>query len=451
MPDLLPATSRALLHRVAVEQAQCRVPSLVAGVVRGGELLWSAGRGRAGDGEPDADTQYRIGSITKTFVAVLVMRLRDEGAVRLDERLETYLPGTPVGDRSLVHLLSHGSGLSAEIPGDWWERSYGRDQATLLSTLDGDSVKHPAGRRYHYSNAGLALLGMLVERLRSRPWFDVLRDEVLTPLEMRRTSYGPQPPHAQGYGVHPYADVVLREPHTDTAAMAPAGQLWSTVGDLARWAAFLTGDTAGVLAPATVEEMRQPIHVEDDDSWSHAYGLGVGVDRARGRRLVGHGGSMPGFLANLTVQPKDGAGAIFLANATSGLSGTLDLDLLDLLDEHEPAIPDPWVPTDVSADLLALTGSWYWGTRPHTLSVLDDGRLGLRADSAGRSAQFRAEPDGTWTGLDGYHAGETLRVVRREDGTLSHLDIGTFCFTRTPYDPAAPIPGGLPADGWTAG
>ncbi|MGH3097182.1 MAG: serine hydrolase domain-containing protein [Streptosporangiales bacterium] len=451
MPELLPTTKRALLHRVAVEQAECRVPSLVAGVVRGGELLWSAGRGRVGDAEPGADTQYRIGSITKTFVAVLVMRLRDEGKVRLDDHLDAYVSGTPVGDRSLVHLLSHGSGLSSEIPGDWWERSYGRDEATLLTALTGDSVKHPAGRRYHYSNPGIALLGTLVERLRGRPWFDVLRDEVLAPLGMERTSYHPRPPHAQGYGVHPYADVVLREPHTDTAAMAPAGQLWSTVGDLARWAAFLTGDTGGALAPATVEEMRQPIHVEDDDTWSHAYGLGVGVDRARGRRLVGHGGSMPGFLANVSVQPEDGTGAICLANATSGLSGTFDLDLLDLLDEHEPAIPEPWLPRSVPDDVLAIVGPWYWGTRPHTLSALGDDLLGLRAGSARRSARFRAEPDGTWTGLDGYHAGETLQVVRRDDGTVSHLDIGTFCFTRSPYDPAAPIPGGLPDEGWTAG
>lgn len=451
MPELLPATRRALLHRLAVEQAECRAPSLVGGVVRGGELLWSAGRGRVGDAEPGADTQYRIGSITKTFTAVLVMRLRDEGKVRLDDRLDTYLSGTPVGDRTLVHLLSHGSGLSSEIPGEWWERSHGRDKAALLSALTGDSVKHPAGRAYHYSNPGIALLAMLVERLRERPWVEVLRDEVLAPLGMDRTSYHPQPPHAQGYAVHPHADAVLREPHTDTAVMAPAGQLWSTVGDLARWAAFLTGDTGGVLAPATVEEMRQPIHVEDGDTWTHAYGLGVGVDRTRGRRLVGHGGSMPGFLANLSVQPEDGVGTISLANATSGLSGTLDLDLLDLLDRHEPAVPDAWVPRTVPDDVLAVLGTWYWGTRLHTLSVLDGGELSLRPESATHPVRFHPEPDGTWIGLDGYHAGESLRVVRRGDGTVSHLDIGTFCLTRTPYDPAAPIPGGLPDEGWTAG
>jgi len=79
---LLPSTERALLHRVAAEQATKRAPSLVAAVVRDGQIVWSGGRGRVAGVVPDADTQYRIGSITKTFVAALVLRLRDEG--RLD-------------------------------------------------------------------------------------------------------------------------------------------------------------------------------------------------------------------------------------------------------------------------------------------------------------------------------------------------------------------------------
>lgn len=66
----------------------------------------------------------------------------------------------------------------------------------------------------------------------------------------------------------------------------------------------------------------------------------------------------------------------------------------------------------------------------------------------GRSARFRAESDGTWTGLTGYYAGETLRAVRREDGAVSHLDLGSFVFTREPYDPQAPVPGGVDPQGW---
>ncbi len=98
MPDpVLPTTARVLLARTARAQREGRAPSLVAGVVRNGELAWSAGRGEVP--EPHTDVQYRLGSISKTVTAVAVMRLRDEGRLHLDDLLERHLPGTPLGTR----------------------------------------------------------------------------------------------------------------------------------------------------------------------------------------------------------------------------------------------------------------------------------------------------------------------------------------------------------------
>lgn len=86
--------------------------------------------------------------------------------------------------------------------------------------------------------------------------------------------------------------------------------------------------------------------------------------------------------------------------------------------------------------------------------------LHLRADRAleltllgdrARASRFQPESDGSWTGLDGYYAGEPLRVVFADDGSASHLDLGSFVLTRTPYDPAAPVPGGVDPQGWHAG
>lgn len=99
-------------------------------------------------------------------------------------------------------------------------------------------------------------------------------------------------------------------------------------------------------------------------------------------------------------------------------------------------------------DLLALTGHWYWGPTPYVLRVLPQRGLSLTPVSGqGRASRFTARPDGTWLGLDGYYAGETLRVVRSPGG-VTHLDLNTFIFTREPYDPAAPVPGGVDPDGW---
>src|SRR5215210_6443056 len=162
MPEpVLPTTARVLLARTARVQREGRAPSLVAGVVRGGGLAWSAARGDVpsshGDvpsshgeaPEPHTDVQYRLGSISKTVTAVVVMRLRDEGRLTLDDPLDRHLPGTPVGDRTVGQLLSHLAGASAESPGRWWERVPGGSLADL--DLGPDGVVLGAARRFHYS------------------------------------------------------------------------------------------------------------------------------------------------------------------------------------------------------------------------------------------------------------------------------------------------------------
>lgn len=432
-------TARALLRRLAVEQADARIPSVMAAIVREGRIAWQAGRGGVtgpGGQPPTPGTQYRIGSITKSMVAVLVMRLRDEGLVDLLDPIGKHLPDTRFGEVSLAQLLSHTSGLTAEPPTAWWERTPGVPTGELIARIGPEQVRHRPGRRYHYSNVGYALLGELVARLRGTPWLQVLRREVLQPLEMSATTDRPRPPHATGYAVHPYADVLLAEPEHDAVAMAPAGQLWSTVTDLGRWAAFVAGDTGGVLSPDTLAEMREPATVADGDAWSSGYGLGLQLARHAGRRLAGHTGSMPGFLASVWADPGDGVGVLFVANTTSGMSHTLPYDLLDILDEHEPSLPAEWRPEHADPRLLALTGLWHWGPAPYTLRLLPGGGLSLApARGAGRASRFVPREDGTWLGLDGYYAGEVLRVAP------DHLEVNTFVFTREPYDPHAPVPG----------
>jgi CubicO group peptidase (beta-lactamase class C family) len=140
--------------------------------------------------EPDGDTQYRIGSLTKMFVAVLVMRLRDEGR--------------------------------------------------------------------------------LVGRLRGQDWTQALRREILDPLGMTRTTTSPEPPHARGFAVHPWADAVQLEPAEPSDLMAPAGELWSTADDLCRLAAFLLDGEDRVLVASTLAEMREPASPPGDDAWAGA-------------------------------------------------------------------------------------------------------------------------------------------------------------------------------------
>lgn len=436
--------------RLAQEQAAARVPSVAAAVVRRGETLWSGAAG-AVDGSTgpaaDVDTQYRIGSITKTTVAVGVMRLVAEGTVALTDSIRDHLPDL---DESLAHvtltqLLTQSAGLAAETIGPWWERSPGLDWDELLPSI---RLLHHPGRRFHYSNVGFAVLGRLIERYRERRWSDVLTDEVFLPLGMSRTTYDPASPFAPGLAVHPYTDQRHIEPEQDTRAMAPAGQLWSTVGDLARWATFLSCGDERVLPDDLRRSMHVPAVVWDSpgEPWTRCYGLGLDVMNFDGRRFVGHGGSMPGFQSSVLVDPSTGTGFATLTNSTAGPSGRLGLDLLDLLDQHAPGLPEPWH-TQESPD-TDLVGLWFWGPRPYAVSQTAHGGLELGpASGRGRWSTFVANGDGTWTGQDDYWAGELLRVVDRGTPT-AHLDLGSFRLTRAPYAPDGDIPGGVDESGW---
>ncbi|RSS66089.1 class A beta-lactamase-related serine hydrolase [Streptomyces sp. WAC07061] len=449
--ELLPATRRALRHRVAVAQREGRSPSLVAAVVRDGEVVWEGSRTCVEGHGPDGNVQYRIGSITKTFTAVLVMRLRDEGLLDLSDPLGKHLPGSGADEVTIAQLLAHTSGLAAETPGEWWERSPAALRPELADVLGQEPFKHVPGTRFHYSNPGYTLLGSLVEALRGKPWEEVLRAEVLEPLGLGRTSGLPQAPHAGGWAVHPWADVMMPEPSEDLGLMAAAGQLWSTTGDLARFARLLMRGDDRVLSAESVREMRTSVAPPAPGSADLGYGLGLQLADQGGRRLVGHGGSLPGFVAGLWFSEADDVAAVVLANCTSGLpASTVAADLVAIVSEAEPRIPEPWRPFKEDDRVpLELCGPWYWGTSAQVLRLNQDGSLELSPVGAtGRPARFRAEPDGTWTGLTGYYAGETLRAVRREDGSLSHLDLASFVFTREPYDPAAPVPGGTDPQGW---
>jgi CubicO group peptidase (beta-lactamase class C family) len=447
---MLDTTKQALDHRLATEQRDRRVPSLVAAVVRDGVPLWSGGRGKVDGTTPTEDTQYRIGSITKTFVGVMIMRLRDEGMLSLSDPLRTHLQGTSFGDRTIGELLAHAAGITSEPAGEWWERSDGKPWADLAGATGLETIRTRAGRRFHYSNLGFAALGEVVARLRGTDWYSAVLDEILVPLGMNRTTLMPTAPHATGWAVHPWADVLLPEPAHDARGMAPAGQLWSTSTDLGKWAAFLSGATGDVLAADTLTEMREPIVVEDGEYWVDGYGIGLQILRDRGRRLAGHTGSMPGFLATVWAHPGENTGAVAMANTTSGAAiSSLVADLLDIVATHEPKQPTEWTPlAEFDNDLLALTGQWYWGPAGYGLRLAADNWLELSPLKSNARYRFRPELDGTWTGLDSYFAAERLRVIRRADGSVSHLDLNTFVLTRTPYDPTAPIPGGLDQAGW---
>ena len=440
-----PVTGRRLLARLAAAQVGGRLPSVVAGVLRDGELAWTGSYGcEAVPGHDPLDVQYRIGSITKTMTAVLVLQLVRDGRLALDEPAATWLGDVAYADRTIRSLLAHNSGMRSEPIGSWWERSAGLTWEELADGHDGAGDIFPAQQQFHYSNLGFALLGEVVAREHGGSWWECVRTKILEPLRMSRTSYLPDGAAAQGQSVHPYAGTLVDEPATDTGAMAPAGQVWATLADLATYNAFLFEGHPDVLGLDELLVASHPQSGDRDDALGYAHGLGFQLQAGGSGMLVGHTGSMPGFLAGCFVDRPRRTGAVVLTNATTGLvPADLVVGLLEELECNEPTVPAPWRPTAaVPAELADVLGVWHWGNTPFVFAM--DGNR-LVASRAGVEKYAFAVVDGRIIGTSGYHAGEELQVVRRPDGSVSHLDVATFIYTRTPYDPEAPIPGGHPA------
>lgn len=447
--------ARRLDRRLARAQATCRLPSVVASVF-GPAGRWTGAAGLVDAAAPTAATQYRIGSITKTLVAVAVLRLHDQGRLDLADRLVDHLDapgplvGHPLGRVTVAQLLQHAAGSGAETPGPWWERTAGGDLDALVVALGDVAPAGPAGRRFHYSNVGFGLLGGVLAHHHGRPWHEVVADELLAPLGMDRTTTRPTGAAAPGLAVHPFSDRVLDEPEHDAGAMAPAGQLWSSLDDLVAWGRFLAGRHDAADGPLLAEDTRAQMCVpavvahQPGQRWTTAHGLGVQLFNTDGVLRVGHGGSMPGFLATVRTAVDTGVGVALMTNTTAGLDPTLVGDLLDVAGEALEQV-EPWTPSAPPEGADELVGVWFWGPRPHEVradgEVLHLGTL----DGLGRASRFVPDGDG-WRGLDGYYAGERLRVVRAADGRVAWLDLASFVLTRSPYDPDADVPGGV--TGW---
>ena len=429
-------------------QAEARVPALQVALHRADRPLWTFEVGDSGtDRALDAATQFRLGSITKTFTDVLVMQCRDDGLLGLDDAIGSHVELPNFGDLTVRRLMSHTSGIQREPFGDVWDTLEASDGQEFLDDLRRAEAVLPPGRRFHYSNLGLGLLGHLVGRLRGGTWAEVLADRILTPLGMGSITVRPTGSAAVGYLVDAYSDHARPEPNIDFAGIAPAGQLWGSAADLARWAGFLADpesvDPEGhVLAASTVDEMRWPVTVSDEALWSGGFGLGL-ILVPQGDRVVhvGHDGAMPGFLAGAYGRRGKGSPR-GLGVAVMGSSGTaagilaLPHSLLAAAVEHDPVDITPWrVGEPVPDALRSVLGPWWSEGFPYVFTW-SDGALRARGadDPAGRPpAVFAPEgSDGdTLRAVSGREVGELLRLHRDGSGTVTSMHWATYLFART--------------------
>jgi D-alanyl-D-alanine carboxypeptidase len=301
---------------LTAEMAKRRIPGLAISVVKDGEVVRSQGLGLASvelDVPVTPASVFELASVTKQFTAAGVMRLVDEGQVRLGDAIREYLPDCPDAWSGITirHLLTHTAGLagphtafrSLEPGMDW-------TTANQLAAAAREPLCFPPGDGYQYSDAGYFLLGVVIEKAGGFAYRPFLADLFFKPLGMSATTVPDQwaivKNRASGYTLAGGQLVRIRRDRQNELPSATG--VFSTVEDLVKWDGALSGGK--VVSPASLVQMWTPV-AENDPTIVHPYGFGWKVEECFGRRMITHGGVTG---TEYTKFPDDNLTVIVLTN-----------------------------------------------------------------------------------------------------------------------------------------
>ena len=297
-------------------------------VFEGADVIWTKGWGWADIENPvaaNAETIGRTGSISKSFTAVLMMLLVERGVISLDEPVSQYFPEIenltrpPAGARAITFrmLASHTAGLVREpdLEGAASGTIY-RWEEKILESIPRTGFKTPPMTEYSYSNIGFGMLGLAISRAAGVPFMDLMTQLIFEPLGLSSTTFILDSPDlysrmSVGYSRDRRtgeisAEQATRE-HFGRGYKVPNGGVYSTVGDLAVFAAAIMGETpVQILSGESRHEMMTP------QAPAEEYGLGFSVRDVRGVTVVGHGGSVAGYNAYLAFDPGSKLGVAML-------------------------------------------------------------------------------------------------------------------------------------------
>ena len=334
---------------------ETRVPGIAFGVMIDGKLVH---RGTAGLRDipanlpVDSATVFRIASMSKSFAALSILKLRDEGRLTLDDPAERYIPelaglAYPTTDSprlTIRHLLSHSAGFPEDNP--WGDQQLNAtDDAMGQMMRSGIPFSNPPGMAYEYSNFGFAILGRIVARVAGQPYATYLREQILNPLGMTSTTMEaaqvPANRFARGYR---WEDQQWKEePPLPDGAFGAMGGMLTSIDDLARWVGFLMAaypprndPDDGPVRRASVREMQElwrsrpsRVTLTGRDSVitlsSGGYGFGLGITQnCDFGHVVAHSGGLPGYGSQMRWLPDRGVAIVALGNLTyTGWGGVI--------------------------------------------------------------------------------------------------------------------------------
>jgi len=343
--------------------ARNHYPGFVYGIVADGKLVFSGATGFSDVGKkipatPTSD--FRIASMTKSFVAVAILQLRDAGKLRLDDPASVYIPELkgqqgPASDAPPVtirHLLSHSAGFPEDNP--WGDRQLAQtDEALMKLVRDGISFSNSPGIAYEYSNLGFTLLGYIVQKVAGQSYESYITEHILQPLGMTHTywEYTRVPEQQLAHGYRWLNGGWVEQPMLHDGAYGAMGGLITSMEDFARYEAFQlaawpsrSGVEEGPLKRSSCREMQQPWTFNSLNpqfsyspggpacALSSAYCFGLRWSRdCKGRTMVGHTGGLPGFGSNWMMLTDYGVGVISFGNLTYANASAINMQVLDTL------------------------------------------------------------------------------------------------------------------------
>lgn len=338
---------------LSYRQWYLRIPGVQVAVAEEGRQRLSAAFGTSDvrTGQPlGTEHLFRIASHSKTFTAVAVLQLMEQGRLRLDDTVAGHLPqlaASPVANVTVGELLGHGAGVIRDSEdGDFWQlyRSF-PDQGELEQIVTEPSAAVLARNdRFKYSNIGYGVLGLIIEAVTGLSFADSVSRSIIDQLGLRNT--GPDLPldrqgeFATGHTPLAYAAERTVIEHVATGALAAATGFYATAAELVKFYGALLPGNGELLSEDALRQLRHGSwQVKEGES---AYGLGVFVNRVGDRRLVGHSGGFPGYITRTLACPDSKLVVAVLTNATDGPAEPLTIVLFRLLDlavaaTHQPA------------------------------------------------------------------------------------------------------------------
>jgi CubicO group peptidase (beta-lactamase class C family) len=361
------------LFRAFAERS--RVPGVAYAVVIDGRLAHTGAAGSRDLTTKDPvgpDTVFRIASMTKSFTALCIMRLRDDGKLSLDDPAERYVPELsglvyPTSDSPRItirHLLSHAEGFPEDNP--WGDRQLAvtdNDMAAMMRR--GIPFSTVPGTAYEYSNFGFAILGRIVSNVSGLPYREYVTTRILRPLGMSATTLeaAEVPPSRLAHGYRIEGAALVEEPPLPDGAFGPMGGMLTSTRDLAAYVGFLSsawpprdGPETGPVRRASVREMQQvwrptPASVSRDSMDgplrlnAGGYGFGLRVWQTCGvSHVVAHSGGLPGFGSHMRWLPEHGVAIVAMGNLTYTSWGRVTDDAIDALARTgglKPRVPQP--------------------------------------------------------------------------------------------------------------